>query len=81
MTVVRSYLACGLEVIRLQRRRPRVFGDAEARPLEERVHVLHRLPDDLARCRALQVRRKLQKPAEDHFIEGCGKGYRSDEIY
>ena len=63
-----SYLARGLQVIKLLLwRRPGVLCDAESRPLEERVHVLHRLPDDLARCGALQVRRELQKPAQDQM--------------
>ena len=60
-----AYLARGLQMIELLllRRRPGVLCDAEARPLEERVHVLARLLQDLPRRRAPQVRRELQKPA------------------
>ena len=56
-----------------RRWRPDVLGDAEARPLEERVHVLHLLLEDLARSRAAQVRRQLQKPAREG-LQGDNSG-------
>ena len=48
----------------MMRLRPRVFDDAELRPLDQLVDVVAHLgAHDLARSRDLKILRKLQVPA------------------